>query len=447
VGNRSRLFAKPVCANVLCLVALFPQAVLAVQQSASSSQQPDPVQFKSNVNVVLVPVLVRDADGHVIEDLKKDDFQMLDRGKRQSISHFTVQRRPGNGSGPRTARDAASAANTQQALGGTGTTPLIVRPERYIIFLFDDLHLLAGDFSRVRTAASRMMAESLQPTDAAAVVSTSGEINSGFTRNRTKLEDAVAKLHLQTLYANEHDCPDITPYEANLILNLGDSDTLREVTALVKSCLGPTVTRPDEMARAAAEKELERLDQGTHATLTLMRSVVRSIGAAPGQRTLVLISRGFLVSSSRFVRAELSRLMDAAAQANVMISSLDARGLYTDMLDSSERGRLPSDVDSTGSMMRLKEQNRRDSMSAAGAVMDELASSTGGTCFHNSNDLEGGFQSVTKAPECVYLLEFSPEEAQPDGSFHRLSVKVNRKGARVRARQGYFAEKPADVKK
>jgi len=445
VGN-SRFLAKPVWANALCLAVLCPHAFLAAQQSASS-QQPDTVHFKSYVNVVLVPVLVRDPNGDVIEDLKNDDFQIFDRGKRQPISHFTVQKRLRKSTESPSAQDAAPAGDTQRALEGTETAPVRVRPERYIIFLFDDLHLLAGDFSRVRSAASRMMAESLQPTDAAAVVSTSADVNSGFTRNRTKLEDAVAKLHLQALYAHERDCPDITPYEANLILNLGDSDTLREVTALVKSCLGPTVSRPDEMARAAAEKELERLDQGTHATLTLMRSVVRSMGAAPGQRTLVLISPGFLVSSSRFVRAELSRLMDAAAQANVVISSLDARGLYTDMLDVSERGKLPSDLDPTGGIMRVKEQNRRDSMTVSGAVMDELASATGGTYFHNSNDLEGGFQSVTKAPECVYLLEFSPEDAQRDGSFHRLSVKVNRKGAKVRARQGYFAEKPADVKK
>ncbi len=429
-------------------MALCPTTLFAAHQSGTSPQQQDSsVHFKSSVNVVLVPVLVRDGQGYVIEDLKKDDFEIFDRGKRQSVSHFTVQKRKGNSNESRPAQDAAPAGNAQEALEGTETVSVKVRPERYIIFLFDDLHLLAGDFSRVRSAASRMMAESLQPTDAGAVVSTSGEVNSGFTRNRTKLEDAVAKLHLQTLYAHEHDCLDITPYEANLIVNMGDTDTLLEVTALAKSCAGPTLPRPEEMARATAERELERVDQGTHATLLLMRSVVRSMGTAPGQRTLVLISPGFLVSSSPAVRADVSRLMDAAAQANVMISALDARGLYTDMLDLSERGKLPSDLDPTGGIMRLKEQNRRDSMSVYGAVLDELASGTGGTYFHNSNDLEGGFQSVTRAPECVYLLEFSPEDAQRDGSFHRLSVKVKRKGAKVRARQGYFAEKSAEAKK
>ena len=432
-------------ASVLFITAICPAILIAAQQTASVPQPGGTVQFKSSVNVVLVPVVVRDGHGRVIEDLKKGDFRIFDRGKRQDISHFSVQRRATHG--PASAQNAQAAQGAPPAPEAVGTASAKVRPERYVIFLFDDLHLAAGDLSRVRTAASRMMAESLQPMDTAAVVSTSGEINSGFTRNREKLDDAVAKLHLHTLYAHERDCPDITPYEANVIVNLGDTDTLHEVMAQLKACTGAILLPTDEFARAAAERELARLDQGDRTTLALMRAVVRSLGAAPGQRTLVLISPGFLVSASPIVEFDVSRLLDAAAQANVMISALDARGLYTDMLDVSERGKLPSDLDPSGAIMRLKEQNRQDSMMVEGAILDELASATGGTYFHDSNDLEGGFQSVTRAPECTYLLEFSPHDARPDGSFHRLSVKVNRKGAKVRARSGYFSEKPAPKKK
>ena len=432
--------------GLLCATALLPEPPCAAQQATAPESQEAPAQFKSSVNVVLVPVLVRDGDGRLIQDLKQQDFEVFDRGKRQVISHLTVQRRPGAGEQQAIARKAPRAENMPEPAGDTPAAPPKVHPDRYVIFLFDDLHLLAGDLAHVRTAASRMMAESLQPNDAAAVVSTSGEINSGFTRNWAKLEDAVQKLHLQTLYAPANDCPEITPYEANLIVNMGDTDTLREITAVVKSCAGPTVPRPDEMARSAAETELQRLDQGTHATLVLMRSVVRSMSAAPGQRTLVLISPGFLVSSSPLVRLDVSRLLDVAAQGNVMISALDARGLYTDMLDVSERGKLRSDVDPSGAIMRLKEQNRRDSQAFYGGVMDELASGTGGTYFRDSNDLAGGFARVTKMPECLYVLEFSPADTRGDGSFHRLSVKVKRKGVRVRARQGYFSQGP-EVKK
>jgi len=37
--------------------------------------------------------------------------------------------------------------------------------------------------------------------------------------------------------------------------------------------------------------------------------------------------------------------------------------------------------------------------------MAELSDGTGGTFFHNSNDLNAGFRSLTEAPETIYLLE------------------------------------------
>ncbi len=407
--------------------------------------------------MVLVPVLVRDPKGHVIEDLKQEDFQIFDRGRRQSISHFAVQKRIGENVEARAGQGTLAAGNTHDtSVSETQVTPVRAAPERFIVFLFDDLHLLAGDLAHVRNAANRMLADSVKSTDAAAVVSISGEVNSGFTRDRTKLEDAIAKLRLQASYQHVRDCPDVSYYEANLILNMNDTDALSVATAEARNCTGlvgsdirvarPMVPLPEDIARSAAQRELARVDHLTHTTLLAIRAVARSIGAAHGQRTLILISPGFLIASSAAAQADVSKLMDVAAQANVMISALDARGLYTNALDSGERGLLPSDIDRSGNLSRLKEQNRRDSMTADGAIMDELASGTGGTYFHNSNDIEGGFQRVTMAPECMYLLEFSPKDAQPDGSFHRLSVKVNKKGAKVRARPGYFSEKRADVK-
>ena len=79
--------------------------------------------------------------------------------------------------------------------------------------------------------------------------------------------------------------------------------------------------------------------------------------------------------------------------------------------------------------------------------MAELADGTGGTFFHNSNDLEGGLQKLAAAPEYVYLLEPSLENVKPDGSYHRLTVKVNQEGLKLQARRGYFAPKPEKRKK
>jgi VWFA-related protein len=443
--------ARSPAGHIWALLALFP-ALLAAQP-APTAQQDGTVKFESRVNVVLVPVLVRDAQGYVIGDLNKEDFQLFDRGKRQSISYFTVQKRASERQDRATA-DASPEGHAQQAPTAGQTQSARVAAERFIVFLFDDLHLVAGDLARIRSAANRVIADSVKSSDAAAVVSTSGQVNSGFTRDKAKLEDAVGKLALQTSFAQTRDCPDVSYYEANLIINMSDKDTLDAATADARNCAGliggPDALRngsmaplPEELARSAAQRELARVEQATHTTLVAIRAVVRSIGAAHGQRMLILVSPGFLVPSSAVAQADLSKLMDAAAQANVTISALDARGLYTNVLDSSARDVLPSDVDRNGKYSRRKEQNRRDSLTEDGAVMEELTASTGGTYFHNSNDLEGGFQRVTMAPECVYLLEFSPQNVRRDGSFHRLSVKVNRKGAKVQARPGYFSEKTA----
>jgi VWFA-related protein len=89
----------------------------------------------------------------------------------------------------------------------------------------------------------------------------------------------------------------------------------------------------------------------------------------------------------------------------------------------------------------------RNTVTFAENVMAELADGTGGTYFHNSNDLEGGLQKLTDAPEYVYILELSLANVKMDGAYHPLNVKINRNGLRLQARRGYFAPQPPRKKK
>ena len=110
---------------------------------------------------------------------------------------------------------------------------------------------------------------------------------------------------------------------------------------------------------------------------------------------------------------EKSELLDLAARANVTISALDARGLYTTNLDASERG-----GDSALDLMTGRSlEYHSDSMNVAEHVMAEFANRSGGKFFHNSNDLEGGFKELTQAAEYVYLLQMSLQGIKADGIF------------------------------
>ena len=77
-------------------------------------------------------------------------------------------------------------------------------------------------------------------------------------------------------------------------------------------------------------------------------------------------------------------------------------------------------------------------MSLNEAIMTEFANGTGGTYFHNSNDLEGGLKTLTQVPEYLYLLEFSPSMKKPDGKFHALKVIVDREKHQSASSQGIF---------
>lgn len=274
-------------------------------------------------------------------------------------------------------------------------------------------------------------------TDMAAVVSLSGG-NSGFTQDRAVLERAVKGLHTRGLYQQlESDCPNINYYQADLIVNKHNTPALEAAISSAMNCAKfDSRGMAESVVQAAATRALSVGDQEVRATLGGIADFVKRMGTLPGRRVLILISPGFLTMTQEAM-LEKSKIMDVAAQAAVTVSALDARGLYTTEMDASERG-AQSTIDLvTGG----PSENHRNSMTQNEDVMAELADGTGGTFFHNSNDLQGGFRKLIAAPEYLYLLEFSPRDVKQDGSYHALKVELEKPGLKAQARRGYFAEK------
>jgi VWFA-related protein len=433
----------PIRISALCIIApllsFLPLATLQAQIPQPPPPAPpapsSPVTIKSNVNVVLVPVLVLDAQGHGVANLTADDFQVFDRGKRQTITGFTIQKR------------ALPLASTPLASSPSSPTNApsqpLAPPDRYVVFLFDDMHLAAGDLMQVKKVASDMLSTSLAPSDMAAVTTISG-LNSGLTRDRAKLQEAIAKLSMQNLYRQSgHGCPDVDYYHGDLIANKNDGQAFEVAVQDAISCahLQPSMRMVAEnMARSAADQAVTLGDQDVRVTLGFFKDLIRRMSKLPGQRTLVLVSPGFLTVTGE-AQTLKSQIIDQAAQSNVTISALDARGLYTTNIDASESGSGPVMV------LQQKSQYHADAMSANEDVMAELADGTAGTYFHNSNDLAGGFRQLAQAPEVLYLLEFSAANVKLDGSYHALKVKVARDSVKVRSRHGYYAPKPEKKKK
>jgi VWFA-related protein len=388
-----------------------------------------------NVSRAFVPVVVRDKQGRVVGDLKKEDFQVLDDGKPRPISGFTVEKREATESAPGSGASAAQ-AGTPNAAPQQETLP-----KRITVYLFDDLHLSPEDLAYLKKVGAKALDGALVDSDMAAVVSTSGKVNSGLTRDRAKLQDAIMSLEPRSLYTSSAaECPKIEYYEADLIENKHDDAAFAKVLAQVFAC-DPALNRQRDlevaqrMVETAARRVLMVGEQDAQVTLAAIKEFVRRTAKLPGQRTLILVSPGFVSIAPEALSWE-SQIMDLAVQSNLTINALDARGLYTGVTDISERG-----------AGQIIDPTHLAAMTRAEGVMSELADGTGGAFFHNSNDLGEGFKSLTEVPEVVYMLELPLDGVKPDGSYHRLKVKVDREGMQIQARQGYSAPKQDKNKK
>ncbi|HWF09238.1 MAG TPA: VWA domain-containing protein [Bryobacteraceae bacterium] len=410
-------------ARLICCLLLYSIVLSAQQPEIASTQAP--VTFSSGVNVVSVPVVVRDSKGRALGNLSREDFRLLDQGKQQVITKFSVQR---NAVADQLTVETGARATTDTP---TGTARKIL-PDHYVAYMFDDVDLTPADLVHVHKAAEAHLAK-LPSGSRAAIFTTSGRVAVDFTEDRDKLNEGLARIAASPSAAplpGSSECPDVIGVAlADRVLNAQDPEASQEAYALLTLCLPPAaITRGT--IESFAEKALAVNHLNTAATVSSLADVVRRLSLMPGNRLLVLASPGFMVLGD--LRAQQSDAIEKAIRSNIIISTLDARGLFTAWLNDTA-----SEHDGINS---IRMRSRREEAQANSFVLADLADGTGGKFFHNDNGLAEGFDELAAPPEYVYTLGFSPQNLKLDGRYHELKVRlVTAKGLEVQARRGYWA--------
>lgn len=410
-----------------------PQEPSSNQNAEMSTRDTAPT-FKVRVNLVLVRVVVRDPKGNVVEGLKRDDFQLFDNRKLQTISTFSVETPASH------ATAVTSSADTGDTDAAAAAAAVAKLPQRFVSVVIDDQHMVMTDMMFVRNAASKFF-DSLAPSDRVAINTTSGQLKQEFTDDHELLRKALLGLLPRSPTQGIHDCPDMSYYEADLIENQRDTQALAVAAQDYIICSGlqgtastaQLMSQGTQVAQAVAGVVVGREDSSTEYALRHMEEVIRRLNAMPGQRILVFVSPGFLTTT---LHLEFSDIVDRATKSNIVINTIDARGLYTpDLGDISD-----SYVNPNPQTAGIRSLYDTMAQSAQDDVLQQFADGTGGIFFHNRNDIDEGLRQAGAAPSLTYLLGFSPQNLKLDGSLHTLKVSFTRKtNYQIQARHAYFA--------
>ena len=419
-------------------------ALCAAVPAVASSQVPAPTPTPSGPAITLPPVeaelvqidvVVTDKKGGLVRGLKPEDFEVLEDGKRQTITHF----RDGRGRPLPLAQDA----------------PVVVTPEgqetpddwqgRYMVLAIDDLHMTPGNMMQAKKSLRRFVDEQAGQEDLIAVVATSGALGyyQSFTRPGVALTRAIDRLSPRP--RNIYDpFLQIGEYQAELI-DRGDPQALRLATEeIIQRQPGTDERTAATQAQSTAQRIVAETQHYSKITLGTIEDVVRSLAPLPGRKVLVLATDGFLVGlGTRSSQAyDLRQIVDAATRSGVVVYSVDTRGLTA---------MVPGGDASEGLMPVLSAPGLRQSMQfqeehALRDAMGSLADDTGGFLVTSTNDLGNGFQRIVADNETYYVLAYEPTNSQRDGRFRKLQVKLpGRRDLRIRTRRGYFA--PDDRKR
>jgi VWFA-related protein len=121
------------------------------------------------------------------------------------------------------------------------------------------------------------------------------------------------------------------------------------------------------------------------------------------------------------------------ADSNIPVYTIDSRGLYASSFFDASNGAVSLRL--APAVLSIVNQNATD----AGLTLSELAAASGGTAFHNSNDILAGLQRAFADAREYYLLAYVPSNSRSDGKFHAISVQVRDKKLVASAKRGYWA--------
>jgi len=383
--------------------ALLAVVVAAVVQGQQPAPAPGP-SFRVEVNYVELDASVTDAQGNVVTTLTADDFEVLEDGRPQKVTAFSLVNLP--------IERAERPLFAAQPIEADVQTNEQVEGRIYLIVL-DDLHIDPARGLRVKMAVRRFIEQNFGVNDLAAVAYTSGR--AGDTQDFTN--------------------------NTRLLLRAVDRFTGRKFPSSTVEQLSSFTVGPNGVGPGADTFTEERPFRARNVMNTIRKLAEFMSGVRGRRKALVLVSEGvdydiFAAtgpegSTASALLGDTHDAIAAATRGNVVIYAIDPRGLATGTEDLIAASSTLPDAGLGPESIMGEQRRSQDSLRV-------LAASTGGFAAVNRNDVDAAFARLVTENSSYYLLGYYPSSDRRSGRFRKIEVRVKRPGLQVRARSGYY---------
>lgn len=371
-------------------------------------------QFEEKIEVHLISLYVNvlDKKGNQIEGLKKEDFEVLEDGKVQKITHFMEVRN---------LYPIEETAFLLEPAKEKKEEPLTVNKikeelkEKYVVYV-DNLNIHPIQRNAMLDKLESFLKERMKGDAEVMVVSYSRSLK---MHNPFTKEFGIVQKSLEEIREYTGEAMHRIDAKNDILMDIEEIDTYDLI-------LG----RINNFAR--------EIQHETNLTIKMLEDFVLYLSAIPGKKSLIYLSSGlpkvpalelFHYLHSRFTEKNpltYTMNLDLTANYKTLINTANTAGVSFFMVDVSGLRALSETLSAESKVLTsytidssLETHNLTDPLIL-------LSEETGGIPIVNTNDFKKGFEKIGKVIENYYFIGYQRPWALED-RLHKIQVKVKAK--------------------
>lgn len=385
-------------------------------QTKKTANKQESLQYEVTVTLKLIHVYVTDKEGKPVTDLTQSDFELYDNRKPVEITEFekhilTLPEKKAQEIKPAPLQEIPSRMNRKFFL--------------FFDFAFND----ARGILKSKKAALYFIDTQLHPTDEVGVISYSAKkgltLHEYLTTDSQKVRQIVEGFGLRNVFGRAERLEDVCS---------GSIEQVSPEDLGLKSLSARLGQGRAEQNIRMAEKRAYKHDVSRFCSEII--KFARSLIYIPGYKHIIFFSKGvadFILYGRRLAP---NGLLDSREERYGYFSM---RTIYEGMTkELAASNSAVYAVNAEGPKLRINPDSR-DFM--GDSSLRQLSNTTGGKYFSNSMDYKKAIEQIQRVTGSYYVLGYYIDKKW-DGKYHKIKVKVKRKGYKVFGQKGYFNPKP-----